>query len=238
MRAMVYQDDDGKNWLNPELPEHDAVITSLLALIERLKKDNDKFIHPYNTCCVERAHSERLAYTPKRVEYWKSWQGRCRLVQLIHNYGFHDSVRMLVSGFSWSYEDAVWDMIAKLDMARQKSMERKTDPQYNARKMTLEIQHKQQREDRKAVTNPSHTYRSGQPLYHHDDNTPSAPTPKKGSKKPRTKRRIEDQLTGPTGDKENIPPAPTLTPTTATPQQQSNLHIAKRVKQTVLSQMR
>jgi len=45
-----------------------------------------------------------------------------------------ETVRMLLSAMNWGYDDAVWDLIGKLDRDRQKHREIKSDPKYNARK--------------------------------------------------------------------------------------------------------
>ena len=79
-------DDDSKKWLDGEHPADKAKIAALLLLIGRMKADVGLYIHGYNTCAVECAHGERTALTSKRIEYWTNWEGKCRLVQLLHNH--------------------------------------------------------------------------------------------------------------------------------------------------------
>ena len=90
-------DDDSKRWLDGEHPQDNEKITALALLVERMKADVTLYIHGYNTCAVECAHGERTVHTSKRVEYWSSWEGRCRLVQLLHNHRTRGTGRVVAA---------------------------------------------------------------------------------------------------------------------------------------------
>ena len=77
-------------WLAPRglsFNEDKTKIVALTSLVEKMQVDVHLFVHGYHTCCVERANSERTAYTSKRVELYRNWRGKCKLVQLLHNHG-------------------------------------------------------------------------------------------------------------------------------------------------------
>ena len=79
-------EDDSKKWLDSQHPTDMAKILQLEQLIGRMQIDVALYIHGYNTCAVECAHGERTVLTSKRIEYWSQWEGKCRLVQLLHNH--------------------------------------------------------------------------------------------------------------------------------------------------------
>jgi len=122
------EDDEAKHYLHDLNPIDQLKIEQLEELIDKIKGDVNHFIHGYNTCSVERAHSERTVYTSKRIEYWRSWEGRCKLVQLIHNYGVSDTVLYVLNVIGWNIDEILLAEIKKIDNDKKYHKEVKKDP--------------------------------------------------------------------------------------------------------------
>ena len=101
------------------------------------------YIHGYNTCAVECAHGERTVHTSKRVEYWSSWEGRCRLVQLLHNHRTRGTGESLLQQLGWQVADGVTTHLSRIDRDKAKHHQLKTVPEYNARQKALLSEKKQ-----------------------------------------------------------------------------------------------
>ena len=135
-------DDDSKKWLDGEHPADKAKIAALLLLIGRMKADVGLYIHGYNTCAVECAHGERTALTSKRIEYWSNWEGKCRLVQLLHNHRTRATGESLLQSLGWQVMDGVSTQLGKIDRDKAKHHLIKTSPAYNSRQKALEFEKK------------------------------------------------------------------------------------------------
>ena len=105
--------DASKNWLDGEHPADKVKVAALLQLIGRMKADVTLYIHGYNTCAVECAHGERTVLTSKRIEYWTNWEGKCRLVQLLHNHRTRATGESLLQSLGWQVTDGVSDSAPK-----------------------------------------------------------------------------------------------------------------------------
>ena len=81
----MHGDTVQKNYLDENKSEDRVRIKALLELVGKMKRDVASYLHGYHTCAVECAHGERTVHTNKRIEYWSNWEGKCRLVQLLHN---------------------------------------------------------------------------------------------------------------------------------------------------------
>ena len=99
--------DASRKWLDGEHLADKAKIDALLQLIGRMKDDVSLYIHGYNTCAVECAHGERTVLTSKRIEYWTNWEGKCRLVQLLHNHRTRATGESLLQSLGWQVMDGV-----------------------------------------------------------------------------------------------------------------------------------
>ena len=136
-------DEDGKRWLDGEHPQDKAKITALTLLVDRMKADVTLYIHGYNTCAVECAHGERTVHTSKRVEYWASWEGRCRLVQLLHNHRTRGTGESLLQQLGWQVADGVSTHLSRIDRDKAKHHQLKTAAEYNARQKALLFEKKE-----------------------------------------------------------------------------------------------
>lgn len=135
-------DDDRKKWLDGEHSTDKVKIASLLQLIGRMKADVALYIHGYNTCAVECAHGERTVLTSKRIEYWTNWEGKCRLVQLLHNHQTRETGESLLQSLGWQVTDDVSTQLGKIDRDKAKHHLIKTSPAYNGRQKALEFEKK------------------------------------------------------------------------------------------------
>ena len=134
--------DSSKKWLDAEHVADKAKIVALQQLIVRMKADVALYIHGYNTCAVECAHGERTALTSKRIEYWASWEGKCRLVQLLHNHRTRATGESLLQSLGWQVMDGVSTQLGKIDRDKAKHHLIKTSPAYNGRQKALEFEKK------------------------------------------------------------------------------------------------
>ena len=114
----------------------------MLQLIGRMKADVALYIHGYNTCAVECAHGERTVLTSKRIEYWTNWEGKCRLVQLLHNHRTRATGESLLLNLGWQVMDGVSTQLGKIDRDKAKHHHIKTSPAYNGRKKAIRVEKK------------------------------------------------------------------------------------------------
>ena len=111
-------------------------------LIGRMKADVGLYIHGYNTCAVECAHGERTVLTSKRIEYWTNWEGKCRLVQLLHNHRTRATGHSLLQSLGWQVLDGVSAQLGKIDRDKVKHHQIKTAAAYNGRQKAIRIEKK------------------------------------------------------------------------------------------------
>jgi len=134
--------DGSKKWLDGEHAADKVKIAALLQLIDRMKADVALYIHGYNTCAVECAHGERTVMTSKRIEYWANWEGKCRLVQLLHNHRTRTTGESLLQSLGWQLMDGVSTQLGKIDRDKVKHHSIKTAPAYNGRQKAIRIEKK------------------------------------------------------------------------------------------------
>ena len=134
--------DASKKWLDGEHPADQVKVAALLLLIGRMKADVTLYIHGYNTCAVECAHGERTVLTSKRIEYWTNWEGKCRLVQLLHNHRTRATGESLLQSLGWQVMDGVSTQLGKIDRDKAKHHQTKTSPSYNGRKKAIRVEKK------------------------------------------------------------------------------------------------
>jgi hypothetical protein len=136
-------DDDSKRWLDDKNAVDKTKIDQLLQLIDRMKADVSMYIHGYNTCAVECAHSERTVLTSKRIEYWVNWEGKCRLVQLLHNHRTRTTGESLLRELGWEVMNGVSTQLGKIDRDKAKHHQIKTAAAYNARQKAIRVETKE-----------------------------------------------------------------------------------------------
>jgi len=134
--------DASKKWLDGEHPADRAKITALQQLVGRMKADVGLYVHGYNTCAVECAHGERTALTSKRIEYWTNWEGKCRLVQLLHNHRMRATGESLLQSLGWQVTDGVSTQLRNIDRDKARHHLIKTSPAYNGRKKAIRVEKK------------------------------------------------------------------------------------------------
>ena len=134
--------DVSKKWLDGEHAVDKVKVAALLQLIARMKADVALYIHGYNTCAVECAHGERTVLTSKRIEYWTNWEGKCRLVQLLHNHRTRATGHSLLQSLGWRMNDGVSTQLGKIDRDKAKHHQIKTSPVYNGRQKALRVEKK------------------------------------------------------------------------------------------------
>jgi hypothetical protein len=154
-----------------------------------MKQSARYFIHGQNTCSVERYHRERLKLTPKLLEFWATWEPRCALNQLYHNYGYAETHRMVLAKLATMLPQWLLDIVpgnrymAAMDRERAYHSRRKSDPAYNRRKQQLAREFGKRR--------AAHD-RTSQNLGHDYEHTP--PLFAEGEKKTRKPRRSKEQI--------------------------------------------
>jgi hypothetical protein len=141
-RRRLRSGDVGKRFLDEKDPNDQPKIAALRVLLKKMKRDVQQYIHGYNTCSVERANRERCVHTPKTVELWKSWRPKCKLVQLLHNYGASTTAEWIRQHLGWQVTEEVRDQWRKIDRDKAKHRQIKSNPSYNRRKRQLEEERK------------------------------------------------------------------------------------------------
>jgi len=134
--------DASKKWLDGEHPADKVKVAALLQLIGRMKADVTLYIHGYNTCAVECAHGERTVLTSKRIEYWTNWEGKCRLLQLLHNHRTRATGESLLQSLGWQVMNGVSTQLGKIDRDKAKHHQTKTSPAYNGRQKAIRVEKK------------------------------------------------------------------------------------------------
>jgi hypothetical protein len=134
--------NDSKQWLDEVCHKDKPKIAQLHQLIDRMKADVNLYIHGYNTCAVECAHGERTALTSKRIEYWSNWEGKCRLLQLLHNHRTRATGETLLRELGWQVMEGVSTHLQRIDRDKAKHHQIKTTPSYNARQKAIRIEKK------------------------------------------------------------------------------------------------
>ena len=195
-----------KTYLNSAI--HAVQIAALQSLVERMKKSARYFIHGQNTCSVERYHRERLKVTPKLLEFWKTWSPRCALNQLLHNYGYAETHRMVLAKLDelplWSLDIVPGNQyMVAMDCERGYHARRKSDPIYNRRKdhLARELGKRRAVHDRTSSSR-GHEYESTPPLYRDDEyGEEIQPQPRKPR---RSKQQIEKEEAEAKAEKERL----------------------------------
>ncbi len=98
-----------KRFIDGQDPQDEEKVAALDELIEKMKADVAMFVHGHHTCGVESSHNEKAVYCCKRVEMWRNWRGKCRLVQLFHNHGVERTAEMVRQHLGWQVTDEVLD---------------------------------------------------------------------------------------------------------------------------------
>jgi hypothetical protein len=107
-----------------------------------MKADVTMYIHGYNTCAVECAHGERTVLTSKRIEYWSNWEGKCRLLQLLHNHRTRTTGEALLQQLGWQVMEGVSTHLQRIDRDKTTHHQIKTTPSYNARQKAIRMEKK------------------------------------------------------------------------------------------------
>ena len=81
-------------------------------------------------------------HTSKRVEYWSSWEGRCRLVQLLHNHRTRGTGESLLQQLGWQVAGGVSTHLGRIDRDKATHHVLKTAAEYNARQKALVFEKK------------------------------------------------------------------------------------------------
>ena len=140
-----------KRFIDGEDAQDESKIAALDELIEKMKADVSLFVHGHHTCRVESSHNEKAVYCCKRVEMWRNWEGKCRLVQLFHNHGVEKTAEMVRQRLGWQVTEEVREQWRKIDRDKAKHREIKADPSYNRRQREIEVARKAKREGEKAA---------------------------------------------------------------------------------------
>jgi hypothetical protein len=156
----------GKRWLDEAHPEDKTKIVALTSLVEKMQVDVHLYVHGYHTCCVERANSERTAYTSKRVELYRNWRGKCKLVQLLHNHGATATAGWIRDRLGWQVTEEVREQWRRIDRDKAKHRQIKSDPSYNRRKRQLEDERKARSADATAAAKEKKRQRANQKSVH------------------------------------------------------------------------
>jgi hypothetical protein len=129
-----------KRWLDGDDPQDEEKTAALKELIAKMKADVSMFVHGHHTCWVESSHNEKAVYCCKRVEMWRNWKGKCRLVQLFHNHGVEKTAEKVRQHLGWQVTEEVREQWRKIDRDKAKHREIKAHPAYNRRQRELELE--------------------------------------------------------------------------------------------------
>ena len=140
-----------KRFIDGKDPEDEAKIAALQQLIDKMKPDVAMFVHGHHTCWVESSHNERAVHTSKRVEMWRNWKGKCRLVQLFHNNMVEKTAEMVRKELGWQVTEEVREQWKRVDRDKVTHRKIKTDASYNRRQRELELQRNAENLERKAA---------------------------------------------------------------------------------------
>jgi hypothetical protein len=131
---------DEKRFIDGQDPQDEEKVAALEQLIAKMKADVAMFVHGHHTCWVESSHNEKAVYCCKRVEMWRNWRGKCRLVQLFHNHGVERTAEMVRQHLGWHVTEEVREQWRKVDRDKTKHREIMADPSYNRRQRELELE--------------------------------------------------------------------------------------------------
>jgi hypothetical protein len=131
---------DKKRFMDGQDPQDEEKIAALEELLARMKADVSMFVHGHHTCWVESSHNEKAVYCSKRVEMWRNWKGKCRLVQLFHNHGVEATADKVRQQLGWQVTEGVREQWRKIDRDKAKHREIKADPSYNRRQRELALE--------------------------------------------------------------------------------------------------
>jgi hypothetical protein len=140
-----------KRFIDGKDPQDEEKIAALEELIEKMKTDVTMFVHGYHTCWVESSHNERAVYTSKRVEVWRNFRGKGRLVQLFHNHGVEKTAEMVRQHLGWQVTEEVREQWRKIDRDKAKHREIKADPSYNRRQREIALERQARKVEVKTV---------------------------------------------------------------------------------------
>jgi hypothetical protein len=143
--------DDEKRFINGEDPQDEEKVAALEELIAKMKADVAMFVHGHNTCRVESSHNEKAVYCCKRVEMWRNWRGKCRLVQLFHNHGVEKTANVVRQHLGWQVTEDVREQWRKVDRDKAKHRAIKADPSYNRRQRQLELERQAKKREAKVA---------------------------------------------------------------------------------------
>jgi hypothetical protein len=216
-RRRLRSGDMGKRFLDEKDPDDQPKIAALRALLDKMKRNVQHYIHGYNTCSVERANRERCVHTPKTTELMKSWKPKCKLVQLLHNHGATATAELIRQHLGWQVTEEVRAQWKKIDRDKAKHRQIKSDPSYNRRKRELEKERKVRsaeaaaaaKEKKKKRKAAHHAYHVKKQLLYPDvekvgkEEVSSSSAGGKRRGRPR-KRKAEEMDQGSSADKENI----------------------------------
>jgi hypothetical protein len=140
-----------KRWLEGDDPQDEEKIPALEELIAKMKDNVSMFVHGHHTCWVESSHNEKAVYCCKRVEMWRNWKGKCRLVQLFHNHGVEKTADMVRQHLGWQVTEEVREQWRKIDRDKAKHREIKANPSYNRRQRELELERQARKVEARAA---------------------------------------------------------------------------------------
>jgi hypothetical protein len=142
-----------------------ARVNAITVLLERAMADAKLYVHGYSTCSLERFHSQRTVLTPKRIEYWRSWEGLAQLAALLHNEGYEMTTELVMTQLGMEMGATQHTLLQRLDRKKLYHKTRKEQPAYKQRNAELkrEAQRRKAKEAPTAASLPKYTPNS--PLY-------------------------------------------------------------------------
>ena len=109
---------------------------------------SDEYIHGYNTCFGESTHRQRTVWTPKDIEYWGTFEGRCYLTVCWNHLGPSCLIR-LYEAAGLDVTDAMRLGIDRQQKQWEKQHKERQTSQYKQNKANNKNKRRQEREEAK-----------------------------------------------------------------------------------------
>ena len=115
---------ESKNFfLDPETTKGAWVIAKIRVIVDTIARRVSEFVHGFNTCFSESIHRQRMVWTPKEIDYWRSWKGRCYLT-VCWNHRMHEAILDILERCDVPITEGMRQKIVKIAQSERKHRQR------------------------------------------------------------------------------------------------------------------
>lgn len=169
------------------LPLDSPYLPAVEDLVAKLLKETNVLCHQYHTCLVESSHNQCLAFGEKRVQYFKSFEGRTFASYCKFNLGWM-WVAKLYEKLGIPVSDNLKHYLVKKDAKSNYHRDRQRSVKYKLRAKVLSVKKKKDRKSREKKSRKlGHDYLESKELY---------PSEKKKKGKVVSSFEMEDRVFG------------------------------------------